>query len=202
MEAPRDRLVFSRIHPQREVCCGQHHRGHGACDGSCACRRRVTRQIALEAAHWCAPAGLLVSSHSYPEERVEVARCPTWSAFGVHAPFESARDRVGALAAAHRSSSIRGPSASIRQLPFGLGADVLRSGSRGTVGLAEGVAAGDEGHGLLVVHRHAGEGLADVTRRGQRIRIAVGALGVHVDQDPSAPRPAGSPAHAAPRIGA
>jgi hypothetical protein len=50
------------------------------------------------------------------------------------------------------------------------------------VGLAEGVAAGDERDGLLVVHRHAGEGLADVARRGERIGVAVGALGVDVDQ--------------------
>ncbi len=33
------------------------------------------------------------------------------------------------------------------------------------VGLAEGVAARDQRDGLLVVHRHAGEGLADVARR-------------------------------------
>ena len=41
----------------------------------------------------------------------------------------------------------------------------------GAVGLAEGVAAGDQRDGLLVVHRHPAERLADVDRRGQRIRI-------------------------------
>jgi hypothetical protein len=50
------------------------------------------------------------------------------------------------------------------------------------VGLAERVAAGDERDGLLVVHRHAGERLADVARRGERVRVAVGALRVHVDE--------------------
>ena len=50
------------------------------------------------------------------------------------------------------------------------------------MGLAEGVAAGDERDGLLVVHRHPAEGLADVVRRGERVRVAVGALGVDVDQ--------------------
>ncbi len=50
------------------------------------------------------------------------------------------------------------------------------------MGLAEGVAAGDEGHGLFVIHGHAREGLADVARRGQRIGLAVGAFRVHVDQ--------------------
>ena len=52
----------------------------------------------------------------------------------------------------------------------------------GAVGLAEGVAAGDERHRLLVVHRHAGEGLADIPRRGDRIGVAVRAFRVDVDQ--------------------
>ena len=43
---------------------------------------------------------------------------------------------------------------------LGLGADEV--GIAGAVGLAEGVAAGDERDGLLVVHRHAAERLADV----------------------------------------
>ena len=50
------------------------------------------------------------------------------------------------------------------------------------MGLAEGVTAGDERHRLLVVHRHAGEGLADIPGRGDRVRIAVRAFRVHVDQ--------------------
>ena len=48
--------------------------------------------------------------------------------------------------------------------------------------LAEGVAADDERDGLLVVHHHARERLADVLGHGERIGVAVGALGVHVDQ--------------------
>jgi hypothetical protein len=50
------------------------------------------------------------------------------------------------------------------------------------VGLAEGVAAGDQGHGFLVVHGHAGEGVADVARGRDRVAIAVRAFGVDVDQ--------------------
>jgi hypothetical protein len=50
------------------------------------------------------------------------------------------------------------------------------------MGLAEGVAAGDQGDGFLVVHRHAGEGFADVARRGERIGIAVRAFRIDVDQ--------------------
>ena len=51
-----------------------------------------------------------------------------------------------------------------------------------TVRLAEGVTAGDQRHGFLVVHGHAAEGLADVLRCQQRIGVAVGAFGVHVDK--------------------
>ena len=50
------------------------------------------------------------------------------------------------------------------------------------MGLAEGVAARDERNRLFVVHRHAGEGLADVLGRGDRIRVAIGAFRVDVDQ--------------------
>ena len=50
------------------------------------------------------------------------------------------------------------------------------------MGLAERVAAGDQRHRLLVVHRHAREGLANVARRRQRIGIAVGPFGIDVDQ--------------------
>ena len=46
---------------------------------------------------------------------------------------------------------------------FRLGADQRRIA--GAVGLAEGVTAGDQRHGLFVVHRHAEEGFADVLGR-------------------------------------
>ncbi len=47
---------------------------------------------------------------------------------------------------------------------------------------AEGVAAGHQGHGLLHRHAHAGEGVAHVAAGGDRIGVAVGPLGVHVDE--------------------
>ena len=52
----------------------------------------------------------------------------------------------------------------------------------GAVGLAEGVAAGDQRDGLLVVHRHAEERLADVLGRRDRIRLAVRPFRIDVDQ--------------------
>jgi hypothetical protein len=50
------------------------------------------------------------------------------------------------------------------------------------VRLAERVTAGDQRNGFLVVHGHPGERLADVTRRGQGVGVAVGPFGVHVDE--------------------
>ena len=47
---------------------------------------------------------------------------------------------------------------------------------------AEGVAAGDERDGLFVVHRHAREGLSNVTAGGDRVRVAVRPFRIHVDQ--------------------
>jgi len=63
---------------------------------------------------------------------------------------------------------------------FGLSANKRRIA--GAVGLAEAVAAGDQRDGFLVVHRHAEERLADVLGGSDRIRIAVRALRIDVDQ--------------------
>ena len=51
-----------------------------------------------------------------------------------------------------------------------------------TMGLADRVATDDEGNRLLVVHGHAGKGLADVLGGRERIGVAPGPFGVHVDQ--------------------
>jgi hypothetical protein len=42
-------------------------------------------------------------------------------------------------------------------------------GVAGAVALAEGMAAGDQGDGFLVVHGHAAEGLAHVAAGGDRV---------------------------------
>ena len=62
------------------------------------------------------------------------------------------------------------------------GSGPMYSGSTGAVALAERVAADDQRHRLLVVHRHAGERLADVAGGRQRVGVAVRALRVDVDQ--------------------
>ena len=92
--------------------------------------------------------------------------------------LEAAGDGVAALAAAVGAA----PAEALLLEGSGLrlGADVV--GGTRAVRLAEGVPAGDQRDGLLVVHRHPAERLADVARGGQRVRVAVRTLGVHVDE--------------------
>ncbi|MNE34152.1 hypothetical protein D3C80_1278620 [compost metagenome] len=44
------------------------------------------------------------------------------------------------------------------------------------------MAAGDQGYRFFVIHRHAGEGIADVAGRGERIGIAVRAFRIDIDK--------------------
>src|SRR5216684_3444676 len=57
-----------------------------------------------------------------------------------------------------------------------------KRGIASAVSLAEAVSAGDERNRLLVVHRHALEGLANVDGGGHRIRLEVRPVRIHVDQ--------------------
>src|SRR6476661_4156854 len=72
--------------------------------------------------------------------------------------LQPAGDRVRAIAVA--VLVFPAESLLLNRGAFGLWTDVLNR-RRGAMRLAEGVAAGDERNGLLVVHRHAAEGLAD-----------------------------------------
>src|SRR5665811_1891529 len=93
--------------------------------------------------------------------------------------FQSAADRVTAFAAS--IGVFPAETLVLDGGAFGLGADILaRIGS--AVSFAECVSAGDERDGLLVVHRHARERLADIARRGDRIRLAIRPFRIHVDQ--------------------
>ena len=47
---------------------------------------------------------------------------------------------------------------------------------------AESVTAGDQRHGLFIIHRHAGKGLADIAAGSDRVGIAVRAFRIDVDQ--------------------
>ena len=50
------------------------------------------------------------------------------------------------------------------------------------MGFAEGVAARNQRNGFLVVHGHAEERLADVVRRGDRVRFAVRPFRIDIDE--------------------
>src|SRR5690606_3652866 len=92
--------------------------------------------------------------------------------------FEAAPDGVGALAGA--KGALPPEAHLLDRGGFGIGTYVLRGA--GAVRLTKGVATGDERDHLLVGHPHSGKGLADLLSRSQGIRLAVGALGVDVDE--------------------
>src|SRR6516164_11183707 len=50
------------------------------------------------------------------------------------------------------------------------------------MGLAKAMTTGNERNRLLVIHRHAGEGLPNISRRSDWIRLAVRPLRIHVNQ--------------------
>ena len=92
--------------------------------------------------------------------------------------FRTAGDGVGAEAGA--MLALPAEALILDGAAFRIRADQRRIA--GAVGLAEGVAAGDQCDGLFVVHRHAEERLADVLRRLDRIGVAVRAFRIDVDQ--------------------
>ncbi len=170
-EAARDLLV-GRVHPQRQV--GGQHGGHdllrrvvcvrdggrGALGGPLVCAGGALGQFPFEA-----------------EQVLEEVVAPLCGRGGP-GDFQSAGDGVGALAAAE--AVLPAETLAFQAGGFGLVGHVGRGA--GAVGLAEAVAAGDQCHRLFVVHGHAGEGVADVAGRSERVGLAVRAFGVDVDQ--------------------
>ncbi len=112
-----------------------------------------------------------------PEEVVQVAVVPPGRLGGPGA-LEPTGERVGALAAAVCVA----PAEALLLDGAGLGFRTDVPGIDSAMTLAERVAADDERYRLLVVHRHAPECLANVPGGGHRIRVAVGALRIDVDQ--------------------
>src|SRR5439155_2627755 len=92
--------------------------------------------------------------------------------------FQAAGDRVTAFARAE--AALPAEALLLDAGRFGLRSHMgLRAGA---VGFAKGVTTGDERNRLFVIHRHASKSLADVLGRRDRIRIAVRALRVDVNQ--------------------
>ena len=173
-EAARDRLV-DRVHPQRQVGRRHHRRvalrrivgiGHDAGRSGAGGRPLVGASRAL-------------GQHPFvAEQGLEVAVVPL---DGVRRPgaFQAAADGVHTLAAAE--SALPAQALLLDAGSLGLGAHIgAWIGS--AVALAEGVSAGHQRHRLFVIHGHAGEGLADVARRSDRVGLAVRPLRVDVDQ--------------------
>ena len=93
--------------------------------------------------------------------------------------LQPAGDRIGAFAAA--KAVLPAEALLLQAGALWFGTDVL--GVRGsTMGLADRVAADDERKGLLVIHRHAAERLANVLSCSERIGVEARPLRVHVDQ--------------------
>jgi len=123
-------------------------------------------------------AGALGQLPLVTEQGLEVTVVPL-DGLGGPGALDAAADGVGALAGAEAVLPAQALLLNARRLRFA--ADILARIGR-TVGLAEGVAARGEGYGLFVVHGHAREGLPDVPARSHGVRIAVGALRIHVDE--------------------
>ena len=173
VEVPRNFFV-GRVEPQREVG-GQHGRrkalrrvvGIRHCTGA-----RVTLRLPL------VRTGRALGQFPFVAEQVlEEVVAPLRRRAGP-CDFQAAADRVAAYAcvkAAHPAEALLLDACGFRH-----GTDVRWIA--GTVGFAEGVTAGDERNRLFVVHRHASEGLADIPRRSDRIRLAVGTFRIDVNQ--------------------
>ena len=92
--------------------------------------------------------------------------------------FQAAGDRVTSLARAKAAL----PAQALLLDAGGFRLWAYQGGIASAVGFAKGMAAGNQRDRFFVVHRHAGEGLADIPGGGERIRIAVRPFRVHIDQ--------------------
>ena len=127
--------------------------------------------------HCFAPAGLFVSSHSFSNRFLKKRLLHF---VGVCVQVTSGPPVMVSAAEAGAVLALPAEALILDGAAFRVGADQRRIAR--AVGLAEAVAAGDQRDGLLVVHRHAEEGFADVPGRRDRVRIAVRSFRIHVDQ--------------------
>ena len=111
------------------------------------------------------------------QQLVKVAVVPLRGMGGPGA-FQAAADGVAAYATAHVVDPAQALIAQIGGL--GHGAQVLHFAI--AMGLANGMAASGQGHGLFVIHGHAGKGEPHILRGTQRVGLAAHAFGVDVNQ--------------------
>ena len=111
-------------------------------------------------------------------QMIQVAAGPAGGCLGPSA-FQAAGNRVARVA---RAVAVLPAEALIFDAgSLGFGAHVFVGIGR-AVCLAKRVAAGDQRDRLFVVHRHPSKGLADVGGRCHGVGLAVGPLGIHVDE--------------------
>ena len=171
VEAPRDFLV-GRVEPQRQVrrehgrnvlfrrIMRVRDRGFGVFGLPLLRTRRALRQFPFEA-----------------EQVVEEEIAPFRRRLGP-GHFRAAGNGVSAKTCAELALPAE---TLIFQRPgFGLRADERRIAR--AVRLAERVTARDQRDGFFVVHGHAEEGLTNVLRSGDRVRIAVRAFRIDIDE--------------------
>ena len=170
-EAPRDLLIF-RVVPQREVR-GQHGR-HMLLRLIEGIRDRGSRTFRLPLFRTGRALGQFpFVAEQVPEEVVAPLRRRRGPG-----DFRAAGDGVGADTRA--VLALPAETLILERAAFRVRPDQRRVA--GAVGLAEGVAAGNQRHRLFVVHRHAEEGFADVPRRRDRVRIAVRPFRIDVNE--------------------
>ena len=93
--------------------------------------------------------------------------------------FQAASDRIVGVATAkavHPAEPLL-----VDRSPFWFWPNIL-VGIAGTMGFAEGVATGDQGNGLFVVHRHARKGLANVSGRRDWVGATIWPFRIHINQ--------------------
>ncbi len=163
-----------RVLPKRDVGRG-HHRGVAL--GRVMRIRNGIGEGAVLRVPLPGAGGALLQLPLVPVEQLEVVHVP-----GGRCARPRALDAAGdGVVAGARAVGVLPPQALLLH-GRGLGVGAHVHGVGRAVRLAEGVTARGEREGLLVVHGHAAEGLADVACRAQRVGLAVGALGVHVDE--------------------
>ena len=111
------------------------------------------------------------------EQQMEVAVVPT-SGVGRPRAFDAARDSV----ATHAATLFIEPSESLRFHILGFWIRPEVGSTAVAVRFSDSMATGGERDGLFIIHRHTREGEAHVLRGTQRIRLAVHALGIHIDE--------------------
>ena len=170
-EAPRDLLV-GRVEAQRQVG-GQHGR-HMLLRRVVGVRDRGFRALRLP----LLGAGRALGQLPFVFEQVlEEQVAPLGRRLGP-GDFRAAGDGVGAEAGA--MLALPAEALILERPAFRVRAHQRRIA--GAVGLAEGMAAGNQGDGFFVVHRHAEERFADILGRRERVRVAVRPFRIDVDE--------------------